>query len=278
MEEPDLPSDSISPLPPETSQRNNFPLKVSSISWTRPQENWITWVSRMQSKYQAAWKKSAIITLEDVIVLGGYSVLGSPVSCSVENREWKVIEEKLMDARKEVVRSRARKACRLSWMKMFNNGGSEIEHEAFLALWLSRLVFQNSSHVIRKEVFPIAIRLARGNPIALAPAVLASIFRDLSQLKRAIVAGNVESRLERFSPSQLVQLWARERFPILQPRPDVLNLGGPRSARWDKATISKVENVRLALDSAAEGFLCGHMPKICGIGVSPSFIEKTKSW
>ena len=295
MEEPDLPSDSISPLPPQTSQRNNFPLKVSSITWTRPQENWITWVSRMQSKHQAAWKKSGIdqailsstyhikkcfeliiglsekwcidtntfvfpwgeatITLEDVIVLGGYSVLGSPVSCSVENREWKVIEEKLMDARKEVVRSRARKACQLSWMKMFNNGGSEIEHEAFLALWLSRLVFQNSSHVIRKEVFPIAIRLARGIPIALAPAVLASIYRDLSQLKRAIVAGNIESRLELSSPFQLVQLWAWERFPILQPRPDVLNLGDPRSARWDKATISKVENVRLALDSAAESFL-----------------------
>ena len=295
MEEPELPSDSMSPLPPQTLQRNNFPVKVSSMTWMRPHEDWITWVSRMQSKHQAARKKSGIdqailnstyhikksielitglsekwctktntfvfpwgeatITLEDVIILGGYSVLGSPVSCSVENREWEVIEEKLMDARKDVVRSRARKACQRAWMKMFSNGGSEIEHEAFLALWLSRTVFQNSSHAIRKEVFPIAICLARGIPIALAPAVLSSIYRDLSQLKRAIVAGNNESRLELFSPFQLVQLWAWERFPILQPKPDVLKFDDPRSARWDRAKIPKVENVRLTLDSAAKSFL-----------------------
>ncbi|KAJ6314073.1 hypothetical protein OIU78_017684 [Salix suchowensis] len=298
MEEPELPSDSISPLSPQTLQRNNCPLKSSSMSWVHPNQDWITWVSRMQSKHQAAWKKSGIdqailnstydikksieliiglsekwcpntntfvfpwgeatITLEDVIILGGYSVLGSPVSCFVENREWDVIEEKMMDARMNIVRSRARKACQHAWMKKFSNGGSEIEHEAFLALWLSRTVFQNSSHTIRKQVFPIAICLARGIPIALAPAVLASIYRDLSRLKRAIVAGNNESRLELFSPVQLVQFWAWERFPILQPKPDVLNFGDPRSARWDRAKIPKipkVENVRLTLDSAAESFL-----------------------
>uniref|UniRef100_A0A6N2K8X8 Aminotransferase-like plant mobile domain-containing protein n=1 Tax=Salix viminalis TaxID=40686 RepID=A0A6N2K8X8_SALVM len=168
------------------------------MSWVHPNQDWITWVSRMQSKHQAAWKKS-----------GGYSVLGSPVSCFVENREWEVIEEKMMDARMNIV-------------------------------------------------FPIAICLARGIPIALAPAVLASIYRDLSRLKRAIVAGNNESRLELFSPVQLVQFWAWERFPILQPKPDVLNFGDPRSARWDRAKIPKipkVENVRLTLDSAAESFL-----------------------
>ncbi|KAJ6753588.1 PROTEIN MAIN-LIKE 2 [Salix purpurea] len=149
MEEPELPSDSISQLSPQTLQRDNCPLKSSSMSWVHPQQDWITWVSRMQSKHQAAWKKSGIdqailnstydikksieliiglsekwcpntntfvfpwgeatITLEDVIILGGYSVLGSPVSCFVENREWEVIEEKLMDARMNITRE-------IAWM------------------------------------------------------------------------------------------------------------------------------------------------------------------
>jgi hypothetical protein len=36
-------------------------------------------------------------------------------------------------------------------------------------------------------MFPIAIHLARGNPIALAPIVLASIYRDLTLFKKTIV-------------------------------------------------------------------------------------------
>lgn len=66
--------------------------------------------------------------------------------------------------------------------------GSEIEHEAFLALWLSRSVFPFSFKTVSKSVFPIALHLARGTRIALAPAVLASIYRDMSSLKEKIVA------------------------------------------------------------------------------------------
>jgi hypothetical protein len=36
-------------------------------------------------------------------------------------------------------------------------------------------------------MFPIAVHLARGNPIALAPIVLASIYRDLTLFKKTIV-------------------------------------------------------------------------------------------
>ena len=61
-------------------------------------------------KFVFPWGE-ATITIEDVIVLWGCSVLGSPVSCFVENRKWEVIKEKLMDARKEVARSIAKKVC-----------------------------------------------------------------------------------------------------------------------------------------------------------------------
>ncbi|CAK7338436.1 unnamed protein product [Dovyalis caffra] len=132
------------------------------------------------------------------------------------------VTRKLMDARLEISWSRVIKVCQWAWMKKFINSGSEIEQEAFLALWLSRCAFQNPSQVIKKEVLTIATRRARGNSIALAPAVRASIYRDLNELKRAIVADNNESILELFSPLQLVQLWAWERFPVLLPKPSML--------------------------------------------------------
>ena len=61
--------------------------------------------------------------------------------------------------------------------------GSRFEHEAFLVFWLSRYVFFKDFDSVKKAVIPIAIRLARGTRISLAPAVLASIYRDLSLLK-----------------------------------------------------------------------------------------------
>ncbi|KAF9672974.1 hypothetical protein SADUNF_Sadunf11G0100100 [Salix dunnii] len=314
MDEPKLPLDySVSQLPSKT----NWPFKFMLTGWRHRSNDWNAWVARMQSMHQAAWKVAGIdeailnstydvhkyydlifglsekwcantntfvfpwgeatITLEDVIVLGGYSVLGSPVSYSVQNREWKMIEEKLMDARTEISRGKANKPCQCTWMRKFINSGSEIEHEAFLALWLSRYVLQNSSHVIRKEALPLAIRLARGISVALAPAVLASIYRDLIQLKRAIVAGNKESKLELFSPFQLVQLWAWERFPVLQPKPNMLNFGDPRSARWHKVKILHVEDVRLALELAGldrhlESFVhCLRVSNLSGLDYMESY-------
>ncbi|KAI9185494.1 hypothetical protein LWI28_007896 [Acer negundo] len=137
------------------------------------------------------------------------------------------------------------------------DSGSEIEHEAFLAFWLSRFVLPASS-IIVKAIFPIAIHLARGTRIALAPAVLAHIYRDLSLLKEKIVA---LAQLDHFeieqdsnavaitlhSPLQLVQIW--ERFLELRPKPKLIQLGEPRFAQWHK-TMLRVENVRTVLDSA----------------------------
>jgi hypothetical protein len=205
----------------------------------------------------------ATLTLEDTMVLGGLSVLGEPVYRPVQTQELKEIEQKLYQARAEAVRSKARKACPHFWIKEFMNSGSEIEHEAFLVFWLSMFVLPNS-RTIRQQVFPVAIHLAKGTRIALAPAVLASIYRDLSSLKKTIVALNKfcpgEDKNRVFeevlrSPLQLVQLWAWERFPSLQPKRNLVICSEPAFARWNKVKSVKIDNVRLALDSAGNGFL-----------------------
>jgi hypothetical protein len=80
------------------------------------------------------------------------------------------------------------------------------------------------------SLFPITVLLARGNPIALAPPVLACLYKDLSFLKVTIVdlkkcplvfEVNVQS------PFYLVQVWVWERFPNLQPHPKLINYGDP---------------------------------------------------
>ncbi|XP_042947283.1 uncharacterized protein LOC122280450 [Carya illinoinensis] len=290
----ELPSLSPSSLPP-TFEPSKWPLKVRFNGWQNPPRKWKSWVDSMCPKYQSLWKKAGIfeaimnstyeidmnhdiviaiaerwcsktntcifpwaeatLTLEDIMVLGGFSVLGESVYSPVETQELKEIEAKLMQARVEALRSKARKACPGVWMKMFMNTESEVEHEVFLVFWLS-ISFLPNSRWINKDFFPIAIHLAKGTRIALAPAVLASIYSDLSLLKEAIVALDKDVVEVTFrSPYHLVQLWVWERFRSLQPKPNLIICGDPVFARWHRVRSVKDKNVRSALDSARESFL-----------------------
>jgi hypothetical protein len=51
-------------------------------------------------------------------------------------------------------------------MYIFINKESEIEHEAFLASWLSIFVFPHKCLWVKSYLFPIVVQLARGNTIA----------------------------------------------------------------------------------------------------------------
>ncbi|XWS11206.1 hypothetical protein CRYUN_Cryun38cG0064300 [Craigia yunnanensis] len=182
-----------------------------------------------------------MITLEDVMILGGYSVLGSPVFIPVETEEMKETWEKLNKARKEIYRGTSK-----------------------------RFVLSSSFDVVVKSVSPIAIHLARGTRIALA--VLANIYRDLSWLKQTIVSStqlesscndeNVALAITLWSPLLLVQVWIWERFLDLQPKPNLIENGKPRLALWHGKKC-KVKDVRSVLDSAKERFVwCPYVRKI----------------
>ncbi|XP_022717925.1 uncharacterized protein LOC111276446 [Durio zibethinus] len=288
---------------PTTFEPKKWPLEVKFCGWRCPQRNWKTWVVEMASLHESTWKKAGIfeaimnstyqinrnndlvfgvaekwchetksflfpwgeatITLEDVMLLGGYSLLGSPVFTPVETEKMEETREKLNNARKEINRSASKKVSHNLWMRKFINSDSEVEHEAFLALWLSRFVLPSSFDVVAESVFPIAIHLARGTRIALAPAVLAKIYRDLSCLKQNIVAStllesncddeNVALAISLWSPLLLVQVWIWERFLDLRPKPNLIENGKPRLALWDGLN-SKVQDVRSVLDSSKERF------------------------
>ncbi|XP_019430670.1 PREDICTED: uncharacterized protein LOC109338001 [Lupinus angustifolius] len=285
----------------ENFQPNELPLSLNLKGWRYPQKPWVEWVDTLYPKFESLWKKVAIfdaimrtkyeivknqdlatrvaekwcsktntfmfpwgeatITLEDVMVLGGYPVVGDPVFTPLKGMEMKEIEKQLILARQEPWRTRRRKCLTSTWVKMFKNSGREIEHEAFLTTWLSMFVFPYKGF-INYDVFPIAIHLARGNQIALAPAVLASIYKDLGFLKDRIVyltknplVSEVDLEVKLQSQFYLVQIWVWERFNNLKPEPNMINNGDPILARWHKVKALEIDNVRLALNLALDDFI-----------------------
>ncbi|KAK0602133.1 hypothetical protein LWI29_030642 [Acer saccharum] len=320
----ELPSAYFSSKPP-TFQPKNWPLNVNFYGWRLPQKDWRKWVEKMASLHEPTWKKAGIheailnstyeirrntdlvlglaerwcsetksfifswgeatITLEDLMI-HGYSVLGFPVFISSGAEELKKREERLNQARLELIRFSTRNAEHCLWMKKFMNSGNDIEHEAFLALWLSRFVYPISYSIVTQSVFPIAIHLARGTKIALAPAILASIYRDLTFLKEKIVAltefdksevGDSGLAVTIWSPFQLVQIWAWERFIELRPNPNLIKIGETRFARWHKMMMI-VDNVRRVLDSSKENFGWRPYAKALRNSKLPEFYVEKEMW
>ncbi|PWA66828.1 Aminotransferase-like mobile domain-containing protein [Artemisia annua] len=173
------------------------------------------------------------------MVVGGFSVLGHSVLNLVDilTDESKASFVKLNEARLELQRSRSNKAEQSGWMMKFKDRGSEIEHEAFLALWLSRFVFPTSYSTVPKNVLAIAVHLGRGIRLALAPPVLASVYRDLSLLKTSLENDdcNSETNIISWAPFQFVQVWIWERFR--KSSPSRADNGDPKFARWEKKEV-----------------------------------------
>ena len=97
---------------------------------------------------------------------------------------------------------------------------------------------------------------------SLAPAVLASLYNDLSWFKKQIV--DFKKCPHKFplvldvnvqSPFYLVQVWVWERFKKLQPQPKLINNGDHVLLRWHNVKVLKIDNVRLTLDSAIDDFI-----------------------
>ncbi|WVZ61448.1 hypothetical protein U9M48_011317 [Paspalum notatum var. saurae] len=211
----------------------------------------------------------ATLTLHDIALIGGFPADGSPLPAPLPP-QWRPDEAALNAVRLGFNRSACKKAHHSAWVKHFLNDRNDavLEHAAFLALWLTRFALPgHPESTMRQAVFPIAVRLARGDRVALAPAVLASLYRDLRDIKAFLVAtagtgtstGDVDapSSLPIYSPIYILQLWMWERFPALRPARDNQLLGDaePVAARWhDLGTRLNPRLVREVL-SSGDNFL-----------------------
>ncbi|KAG8386160.1 hypothetical protein BUALT_Bualt03G0120200 [Buddleja alternifolia] len=279
-----------------------LPFKLNFRGWRYPQENWKKWAHKMRTLHHSTWKRAEIhdaimnttftvhrhddlvfgfvekwcpstnsfvfpwgeatVTLEDIIMLGGYSVLGDSVLSPPGNGEMEETVKKLFTARSAISSSKSRKPSQGMWMNKFMNSGSEIEHEAFLAYWLSRFVFPFWRDVIGRNVVSIAVHLARGTKIALAPAVLANIYQSLTLLKTRVVSARKsggkkrqEGEITVSAPLALFQIWVWERFPSLRPpNHNPVGKSEPRFARWHNLKKLEIKDLSLEIDSADENF------------------------
>ncbi|XP_056683155.1 uncharacterized protein [Spinacia oleracea] len=158
--------------------------KVHFYGWRYPLKNWNSWVKKLRPSFESTWKNASIfeaimastfeipkcrmsvfalaekwcsetstfvlpwgevtITLEDVLVLGGFSVTGDSVLSEIRSKELLEIEESLLVARSELIRTKSKKASQQQWMDMWMGKGRAFEHEAFLCLWLSSDTMENA--------------------------------------------------------------------------------------------------------------------------------------
>ncbi|XP_058784202.1 uncharacterized protein LOC131658972 [Vicia villosa] len=268
-----------------------LPIEITYNGWRPPTKEWKKWVKKLQPKFEYLWIQTGIfhaikastyeikrdddlilelaarwcsntntfsfpwgestITLEDTKVCFGYSLVGCSVSIPLMDSEQVKVEEELMEARRMFNKSKAKKVNQRAWMMYFMETESKVK-------WLSRFVFPGDAYdTILKSVIPIAIHLTHGNRIALAPAVLANIYRDLSLLN-SVITKNATTIMKSlgvtiWAPFQLVQLWALERFLALNPRPYDIGHGLPKVARWSGVKVLKNKNLKKDLDIAGFG-------------------------
>ncbi|KAG9156681.1 hypothetical protein Leryth_006641 [Lithospermum erythrorhizon] len=302
---------------PSISPKCKWPLQVNFYCWSCPTRKWEKWVENMHKRYEILWKKTGIndailasvykiyknedlifniaerwcsetntfvfpwgeatVTLEDMMILGGFSVLGCcPFSLPLQE------VEKLVGKLKKSEKSYRQ------WFSCFMGSGSPVEHEAFLAMWLSKFVLPgNEIDKINENVLPIAVHLVRGTRIALAPALLAGIYRDLTLLNGAmseaskLFGGDDEDSLEigLWAPMQLVQIWVWERLVPLRPSKwNFIDTGDPRVIRWQAIEQEDTINMRPAIDSVGEAFLWRPYALALDNWVLPRYYRESEEW
>ncbi|XP_010519272.1 PREDICTED: uncharacterized protein LOC104798775 [Tarenaya hassleriana] len=273
--------------------------KVSFMGWKLASNKYKTWVAKMAASHKGIWEKAGIfeaimastyriwknedlifavaerwcpdtkafvfpfgeatVTVEDVKMLLGFSVSGSPVFSSLESSEMRETKEKIEREMLKIKRDGGL-VNQVSWMLRFMDRNHQLEHEAFLVLWLNNFVFPCPNRIFSRNVIPIAVHLARGTKIALAPAVLESLYQDLDSLKQHIQClsnsdcAHYFSALTLRSLFSLVQVWAWERFSKLGLKPKMSRDGEPRLARWHNLKQSSKNFKQILASSGTDSF------------------------
>ncbi|KAM1256396.1 hypothetical protein ACFX1Q_030529 [Malus domestica] len=181
-----------------------WPSKVFFKGWKIPQGKWDEWVDRLAGKYCSIWNQSGIC---DAILSSRYEIRGNNKNVLLGLVEFWSPETNTF---------------------VFPWGEATITLEDVMVLG-------GFSALGRNVTRPVTACLSQGKRVALAPAILSGLFRDLSLLKNRVLSGEEEISVS--GPFQLLQLWALERFPS---PPKALKPGEPRAARWHKVASKSI--------------------------------------
>ncbi|XP_023632549.1 uncharacterized protein LOC17899351 [Capsella rubella] len=289
---------------------------VTFKGWRVPQWNYKSWVEKMSSSHEAVWRKAGIfdavvastrkiirnadlvlgiaekwcpetktfvfpwgeatITLEDVMLLSGFSVLGTPFFATLDSSGERILKN-LNDEWCEIRRrGNVSWVTQKTWMDRFMNAGDELEHVGFLSLWLSYFVFPSTFPNVYQAVFPIAVHLSMGTKLALGPPVLAHLYADLALLQKHIKDSSKEdtvvANIGVTALFKLLQVWTWERFKELQPQPNpLLKDDQPRLALWSDLKQETTDARQILENSEMDSFEWRPYTKTVGNWKFPQF-------
>ena len=89
---------------------------------------------------------------------------------------------------------------------------SEVEHIAFLAMWLSRFVFCTKSLQVTKKMLTLATQLHHKYPLCLAELILANLYESISNGVTQLKVLGDRGNLLLSGPFWLLQLWLNATF------------------------------------------------------------------
>ncbi|CAL2271161.1 unnamed protein product [Prunus armeniaca] len=135
-----------------------------------------------------------------------------------------------------------------NWIQFFGDGNQDepCRIVAFVSLWLGRFLFCDfSQDCLHERIFPLALAIARGSMIPLAPMFLGHLYRLLDQILFLEKGTAGTMAVETFVNSSFLQifLWLRFKGIKVSPLP------------YPKA--------RSPVDSDAGSYVLGNLPLIC---------------
>jgi hypothetical protein len=89
---------------------------------------------------------------------------------------------------------------------------SDIEHVAFLTLWLSHYIFCSSSLQVAKKFIPMAIQIHEGQQFGLGKLILASLYESIGTSCDSLKKVDDGSTFLAAGPFWLLQLWLNATF------------------------------------------------------------------
>lgn len=209
-------------------------------SWPTATEGWIRWVDRMERVKGETWRTADIY---DTIQLSKFNIqcdrdllyaalcfwstsgnafhfnfgMMSPTVFDISALTGIRPHGEAISSVLDIQRQKWGKSKKTSYEKfiklnMQREDVTEEEHLAFLNMWLCKFVFCIGSRIVAEEYDRLAIALASGRKVALAPFILSHLYRGC----RSVVTRGFSNA---GGPFWILQLWLQSYFPQYRPLP-----------------------------------------------------------
>ncbi|XP_058198501.1 uncharacterized protein LOC131314020 [Rhododendron vialii] len=198
-----------------TTDWTAYPKDIPNRLWHKPDKQYVQWVNLMAAVKEGLWKEVGIY---EALMLNCHLIDMDKALCSFFTglRPHEVRADCFVSQKTpSFIYLKSAQLAYSNFLKCFaGEKGEEVieeEHVALFIYWLNKCIFCVSSSRITKEFTDIAKALASGQKLALAPLVLAHLYRGMQELLTNKFA---------FAPGLIwiVTLWLWSYFPTLAPK------------------------------------------------------------